>query len=105
MDSGYGPRRPPDRPGGGPRAIWAPGGVSGVIYTPRHGHGTIGGNIYLVYGRYMVGLWGLLYTVLESTSGWSRTDATDMYTRIHMTTGLPGTVYTPGMGWEARWQP
>ena len=56
----------------------------------------------------MVGLWGLLYTVLESTSGWSRTDATDMYTRIHMTTGLPGTVYTRGMGWEqweARWQP
>ena len=26
-----------------------------------------------------------------------------MYTRAQMTTGLPGTVYTRGMGWETRW--
>ena len=94
--------RPPGRPGDVPRATRPSGGVRGTICTPLHDHAAI-----------LVTVQTLHFWTQKRGKGsdwpsalvWSRTDATDMYTRIQTTTGLPGTVYTRGMGWEARWQP
>ena len=94
--------RPPGRAGDVTRATRPPGGVRGTIYTPLHDHVAILVTVQTLHfwtqKRGECGDW-------PSALVWSRTDATDMYTRIQTTTGLPGTVYTRGMGWEARWQP
>ena len=78
------------------------GGVRGTIRTPLHGHAAILVTVQTLHfwtqKRGKCSDW-------PSALVWSRTNANDMYTRIQTTTGLPDTVYTRGMGWEARWQP
>ena len=84
--------RPPDRPGDVPRATRPPGGVRGTMYTPLHDHAAILVTVKTLH------CWTQPRGDWHSALVWSCTDANDMYTRIQTTTGLPGTVYTRGMG-------
>ena len=73
--------------------------VRGTMYTPLHDHAAILVTVKTLH--FWTQKWGKGGD-WHSALVWSCTDATDMHTRIQKTKGLPITVHTCGMGWEAR---